>query len=454
MQHQHSVSADAQSGAAVLSASAQAELDRVYSKISWRLLPFLMLLYGVAYIDRVNVSFAKLQMGVDIGITNTVFGLGAGIFFAGYLLFQVPSNYVVTRIGVRRFISIVLVVWGLVSCAMAFVAGPTSFYILRFALGVAEAGFFPAAILYLTLWYPQRYHGRAMAFFLSSAQIAAMLGGPLAGLLMDGLGGLGGLHGWQWLFLVEGVVPVALGFVAYRLLVDRPEDAAWLTPREKLMVAGTGERSVQHKDKNFLDAFRNVQTYVFAFGYFTIIFGNYVLTFWTPMLIRDVGITRIATVGYLAALPAVAAVLSMWIVGKAVDSTGRPAAYTVAGSVLGAAALCMVHYASGNLWFTIAVMCIASAGLHFAISTFWATPGSYRSGSEAAAGIAIINTLGALGGLAGPAFMGWTTDRTGAVASGLYSTGALLVVGAVVLLAGVAMSSRRARREGRTHHGR
>ena len=416
--------------------SASTSLDSIYRTISWRLLPLLMLLYGIAYIDRINVSFAKLQMGSEVGITNTVFGVGAGIFFSGYLMFQVPSNYIVTRVGVRRWVSYISIGWGLVSCGMAFVSGPASFYRLRFLLGIAEAAYFPAVILYLTAWYPERYRGRVMATFLSSFQIAAMVGGPLAGLLMERFSGVAGLKGWQWLFLLEGLAPIILGIAAYFMMVERPANAPWLTAGEKDSIQRETSFALHATDKKFAAAFKNIRTYVFGLGYFTIIFASYVLTFWMPTLIRSVGVVRISTIGYFSAIPSAVAIISMWLVGKISDKRGGRVAYTLVGALLGAVGLFAIPLVLGKLWLTLAVLCSANAGLCFAVSTFWAIPGSYRSGPEAAAGIAIINTLGALGGFVGPALMGWITDASGAVNSGLYMTVVLLLIGVGLLLAG------------------
>jgi len=416
---------------------------QIYRRVSWRLLPLLTLLYFAAYLDRVNVAFAKLQMSADLGITDASFGLGAGIFFIGYLAFQLPSNYLLVRLGARRWIGSICIAWGIASCAMSLMSRTTEFYSLRFLLGLAEAGYFPAVVWFLSRWYPQRYRAWAMAVVLSSVQLAGIVGGPLSGQVLERLSGTLGLRGWQWLFILEGIVPVLLGLVAYRALADSPASAPWLTGPQREVIRAEVVLPVKSSNRRFIEAFANVRTYTLGLGYFSVICALYVLIFWTPTLIADAGVARIGTVGNLSAIPALGAIVSMLGVGRIADRTAQPTKWTVISAVAGAVGLCTIPIVGDSLLWLLAALCLANAGLSSATSCFWAIPRPFASQSESAGGIAVINTLGALGGFVGPTFTGLTTRGAGKVDVGLYVASATLLIGSLLLVVSSAALQRR-----------
>lgn len=420
------------------------ELDGVYRRIGWRLLPFLLLAYGVAYLDRINVAFAQVEMSHDLGFTNAIYGFGAGIFFIGYMLFEIPCNYVLTRAGVRRTVGSIMVIWGLACCAMAAMQGPLSFYVLRFLLGVAEAGFAPAFILYVSRWFPARYQGRVMSLLMSGPFMAGIVGGPVSGLIMSHMDGLGGLQGWQWMFVIEGVIPVALGLIAFGLLVERPSEASWLTPEERTRVTadctGSGKDEGQTR---FVEAFRNPVVYFLALSYFCLAFAGYALTFWMPSLIKSAGVDDVEIIGYLTAAPALVAVLAMNACGFLSDRTGGRVRYIVVGAFLSAVGLVLIPMAAGNLWLAMLALCVGKAAMNSANAMLWALPNTYLRGPEAAGGVAIIVTVGVLGGFLSPILVGHLRDLTGAFDAAFFVTAAIVLLTCVLApLAARAAASR------------
>ncbi|RQT98644.1 MFS transporter [Burkholderia cepacia] len=406
----------------------------LYRKLNWRLLPFLLLCYTFAYLDRVNIGFAKLSMQSDLGISDAVYGLGAGIFFLGYVLFEIPSNLLLPRIGARKTISRIMVLWGLTSAGMMFVHNETTFYGMRFLLGVFEAGFAPGMIFYLTYWYGQRRMAGVMAVVMLAGPIGGAFGSPLSAWLMTGLSGAHGLAGWQWMFIVEGLPCVLLGALALKVLSDRPADAAWLTDDEKRLLAaelhapGAGHHS-------FGQVLRDPRVYLLAFAYFTIICGIYAVSFWLPSILKADGVTDTMQIGLYSMIPYVCAAIAMIVIGRRSDRRGERRFHSAVPALIGAIALAVATTANGNLVVSLVGMTIATSMIWAAYTVFWAIPSQYLKGDAAAGGIALINTIGLIGGFLSPTIIGAIHSATGSMAAGLLVMVALLVAGAAVLVA-------------------
>jgi len=403
--------------------------ERAFRKATRRLIPFLFLIYVVAYLDRVNVSFAQLQLEDDLGFSDTIFGIGAGIFSLGYVIFGVPSNLALERFGARRWLAGIMIVWGLISASMMFIGGATSFYILRFLLGAAEAGFFPGIILFLTWWFPERERTRTVALFLTAVSAAYVAGGPLSGGLLE-LDGLAGLDGWQWLFLAEGIPAIALGFVTLRYLDERPADADWLEPEERAFLTAEVERERELREalggQRLRNALGNGRVWLLGLIYFILLAAGFGLTFFVPDLVQDrTGYTDFE-VGVLSAIPYGFATAAMVIVARRGGGLVAPALVGAAGTVLTA-------YAQSPLLLTIGVT-LAAVGILSALPVFWALPTAFLSGTAAAAGIALIAAIGNLGGFVGPAFTGIAEDQTGSFKLPLVVLAGLLVVGSLLAL--------------------
>jgi ACS family tartrate transporter-like MFS transporter len=410
--------------------------ERAFRRATRRLVPFLFLIYVVAYLDRVNVSFAQLQLEDDLGFSDTIFGLGAGIFSLGYVLFGVPSGLALNRFGARRWLAAIMVVWGVLSASTMFIDGPTSFYVLRFLLGVAEAGFFPGIILYLTWWFPERERTRVLALFLTAITAAYVAGGPISGALLE-LDGLAGLDGWQWLFLVEGLPAIGLGVFTLRYLDDRPEEADWLAPAERRVLAGEVGRERGLKDalgeQRLRDALRNRQVWLLALVNFILLATGFGLTFFVPDLVQDrTGYSDFA-VGLLAAVPyGVATAVMLWA-ARAAERRGRRRAFLIVLSLMGAAGAALTAHASSPLLLIVSIT-LAAVGILAAIPLFWALPTAFLSGTAAATGIALIAAVGNLGGFAGPAFTGVMEDSTGGFETPLTALALLLAAGSLLTL--------------------
>jgi MFS transporter, ACS family, tartrate transporter len=386
--------------------------ERAFRKATRRLIPFLFLIYVVAYLDRVNVSFAQLQLEDDLDFSDTIFGLGAGIFSLGYVLFGVPSGLALNRFGARRWLAWIMIAWGVLSASTMFIAGPASFYVLRFLLGVAEAGFFPGIILYLTWWFPERERARALALFMTAISVAYVAGGPLSGGLLE-LDGLAGLDGWQWLFLVEGLPAVALGFVTLRFLDDRPDEAEWLSAEERRFLGGevARERAIKEagRSQRLGDALRSGQVWLLALVYFILLAAGFGLTFFVPDLVQDRTGYSDFEVGVLAAIPYGVATFAMLAIARRADRAPSRRPYVIVPALVGAVGAGITAYAHSPVLLTVAIT-LAAVGILSAIPVFWAIPTAFLSGTAAAAGIALIAAVGNLGGFAGPAFTGVMED--------------------------------------------
>lgn len=405
-------------------------LDSAVAKASWRLLPLLFLLYIVAYLDRINVSFAALTMNQDLGLDQTAYGLGAGIFFLGYVLFEVPSNLFLERVGPRRWIARIMVSWGMVTMALAYAKGPTSFTALRFLLGVAEAGFFPGMILYLTYWFPQARRARAVALFMTATPIAGLVGSPLSGWIMQLHGALGHA-GWQWLFLLEGVPAVVLGVVVLFLLPDGPGQASWLTTEERDALKTALDRESRAVASRHLSRLRDGLTspkvWLLGFVYFCSVLAMYGLVMWLPQIVASVTGASTLFVGFYVMVAYFFAAVGMVVIGASSDRLGERR-WHVAGSM----ALCMVGMLvltqSTGLAEILLGASVAATGIWGVLGPFWGLATRYLTGTAAAAGIALINSLGNVGGFLGPYLMGWVKAHTGG-----YSEAFLFIAGVIVI---------------------
>jgi MFS transporter, ACS family, tartrate transporter len=413
-------------------------------RVAWRLVPFICLLYFIAFIDRVNIGFAALTMNKDLGFSSTVFGFGAGIFFFGYFLFEVPSNIILDKVGARLWIARVMITWGFLSGAFAFIAGETSFYVLRFLLGAAEAGFFPGIILYLSYWFPARYRAAVVSLFMAAAPISVLLGSPLSSLLLE-MEGLLGLHGWQWMFLVEAVPAVILGIVVLFYLTDRPEKATWLAEDQRAWLVAEMEAERARKQASarhsLLSGLADPRVLALALIYFGTSAGLYTLGIWAPQIIKGLGLSTMA-VGLLNAVPPTVAVVAMVLWARHSDRTGERTWHVVIACLAAAVGLILAGGAASVLA-VVAALSLVNVGISAAKPPLWAMPTMFLSGSAAAVGIATINAIGNLGGFVGPWVIGWIRDRTGSFSGGLMFVAGLLVLSAVLTLV-VARAGRRA----------
>jgi MFS transporter, ACS family, tartrate transporter len=404
-------------------------------KAARHLLPFLCLCYAVNFLDRVNVGFAALAMNQDLGFTPSIFGAGAGIFFIGYLLFEIPSNLALQHFGARIWIARIMVSWGLVAAAMALVGGTTSFYAMRFLLGVAEAGFFPGIILYLTYWFPARERARIVSLFMAAVPLATLVGGPVSGALLE-LHGFGGLKRWHWLFIVEGLPAVLLGLAALKFLSDRPADTPWLTEDEKhaLETKLTAEAEVA-RDTGYHalgDALTRPRVLVLALLYFCIVVSLYGIGFWMPQVIQTFGLSPLA-IGFLTAVPYLFASIAMVIWGSHSDLTGERIWHVALPLFLAGAAFAW-SATGAPLAVTMVALTLAAVGIYAAVSTFWSLPTSILTGKGAAAGLALVNSVGNLGGLAGPSTVGVIKPATGSFTAALLFLAAAMALGGLIAL--------------------
>ena len=416
---------------------------RTMRRVSLRIVPFIMLLYFVAFIDRVNIGFAALTMNKDLGFSPSVFGFGAGIFFWGYFLFEVPSNVVLDKVGARLWIARVMFTWGLVSAAMALVQGQTSFFVLRFLLGAAEAGFFPGIILYLSYWFPARQRATVTALFMAAAPLSTILGSPLSTAILE-MHGLLGLKGWQWLFLLEALPAILLGLVVLKFMTDQPGQAKWLADDERAwlvaaMQAERAERSVS-ASHSIWQGLTDSRVLALSLIYFGTSAGLYTLGVWAPQIIKSFGLSNME-VGLLNAVPPTIAVVAMYLWSWHSDRTNERTWHVVIACLAAAAGLALAGLSSG-VASVVAALVLVNVGISAAKPPLWSMPTLFLAGPAAASGIATINSIGNLGGFAGPAMIGWIKDQTGSFEGGLYFVAALLLLSATLTLL-LARSTRR-----------
>ncbi|HAV3169319.1 TPA: MFS transporter [Acinetobacter baumannii] len=407
-----------------------------YRKIAFRLMPFLMLCYFCAYLDRVNVGFAKLQMMSDLQFSEAVYGLGAGIFFIGYFLCEVPSNIVLHKVGARHWIARIMITWGILSGCFAFVQTEWQFYTLRFLLGVAEAGLAPGLLLYLTYWFPSYRRARMTVLWFIAIPISGMIGGPLSGLIMDRMSGVHGWFGWQWMFVIEAIPTVLVGLLVLAVLKDSVQDANWLTQDEKNLVKQELAQDNQHKEghasvKEFI---ADKRLWLLAGIYFCVVMGQYAITFWLPTLIRNSGISDNWHIGLLTSLPYMCAIVVMILAGRSGDHFQERRWHLIIPMCAGAIALTFATLFASNLTLSLICLCIAASGVLTASSLFWMLPTNFLGGVSAAAGIAAVNSFANLAGFCSPYLIGWVTTNTGSNAIGMFLITAVLIFGASLVL--------------------
>jgi MFS family permease len=419
---------------AIPSESAVGDTSNLYSKINWRLLPFLLSCYLFAYLDRVNIGFAKLQMQSDLGFSDAAYGVGAGIFFIGYVLFEIPSNLMLPRIGARKTFSRILVLWGITSACMLFVRNVPMFYAMRFVLGIFEAGFAPGMIYYLSCWYGPQRMARAIAVVFLAGPLGGIVGGPVSAWLITALSGAGGLAGWQWMFLVEGLPCILLGVLALFFVPNRPADAAWLTEGEKRLLASEIGSAAGH-NHSFLAVARDVRIYVLAFAYFCIIAAIYAISFWLPTLIKAQGVSDTVQLGWYSALPYIAAAFGMYYMGRRSDRAGERRFHSAVPATIGGLLLAASTLVDGNLAASLVLLTLGTCALWMTYTVFWAMPSEYIKGPGAAGGIALINTIGLSGGFWGPAIIGWAKTATGNLHLGMLILATLPIIAALIILA-------------------
>jgi D-galactonate transporter len=433
--------------AATLRAMGPPDPDRLYSKVTRRLMPWLFLGYIVAYLDRVNVSFAKLQMSEALAFSEAVYGLGAGIFFIGYFLFEVPSNVMLHRVGARIWLARIMVTWGVLSAAMMFVTAPTSFYVLRFLLGAAEAGFFPGVIYYLTQWYPASRRGRVTALFMTGIAVCSVIGSLLSGWILQAFDGLNGWAGWQWLFLLEALPAIVIGILLLFKLPATFQDASWLDAQEKqslseALAAESGSAVAGTSAAGTYGAvFRDGRVWFACLIYFCAVVGLYGIGFWLPTLVAEMGFDRPLHIGALAAIPYAIAGVGMVLMGRSADRRNERRWHVAVPAMLGALGLAASTMVPGQPFFILAALSVATFGILTVPPLFWALPTAYLRGASAAVGIAIINSFGNLAGFASPYFVGWMRDKTGSTDVALYGVAGFVLLAGVLVVAGVPSSA-------------
>ena len=416
--------------------------DKILLRCAWRLIPFMTLLYVVNFLDRVNVGFAALTINKDLGFSPSAFGFGAGVFFFGYAAFQVPANVVLERVGARRWIFCIMAVWGAISASNAFVQSAGGFTIMRFLLGAAEAGFVPGVFFYLTLWFPPAYRARFIASFMAAAPISAIIGGPLSGVIL-GMDDLLGLRGWQWLFLIEGLPACVLAFAALKFLPDDPESAAWLSGDEKKVICRrlAAESFVEHR--NLWRALCDVRVIALGLVNFGVLCGVNGVALWLPQIVRQMGFSNLQT-GFVVALPSVASAVTMILWGRSSDAKGERIWHVAIPALIAAASFVVSSLTQIDLVMLIALS-ITQIMLWSAIAPLIAMPSSFLGGSARAGGIALVVSIGSLGGFLGSTIIGVLKDRTGDYAASMAVIGVILVLAAVIVLAlGRAMAPRQA----------
>jgi D-galactonate transporter len=430
--------------------------SRTFAKVSVKLIPFLFLCYIVAFLDRVNVGFAKLQMASDLKYSDTVYSIGAGIFFLGYFVFEVPSNVILEKVGARIWIARIMITWGIISAAFMFVHqipwGPIpamldltnaefSFYFLRTLLGVAEAGFFPGIILYLTYWFPSEIRARKVALFMTAIAISNVIGSPVSGGIMQYTDGLGGLRGWQWLFLLEGLPSVVMGFLVFALLPDGPRKAKWLSTEEKDLIVRRVEEDHVAKQElgqkhSLADAFSDGRVWALSLVYFCGVVCFYAVNFWLPTIVQELGIDKknLLKVGLVSMIPWGFAAVAMVVNGHHSDVTGERRWHSAGGLLVAIVGMLMLSLVGHNPIIGIVGLTLVTSGILSWVATFWSLPTAFLSGTAAAAGIAWINSVGNLGGYVGPLAIGWVRDHYKSSELAFYSLAACALIGAIIIL--------------------
>ncbi|MFE2992063.1 MFS transporter [Streptomyces sp. NPDC059262] len=410
--------------------------NAVFRKVIRHIVPFLILCYVVSYLDRVNVGFAKLQMSEDLGFSEAAYGLGAGLFFIGYFLFEVPSNLMLQKVGARTWIARIMISWGVVSALFVFVNNEATFYVLRFLLGAAEAGFYPGVILYCTYWFPSARRARVIAMFMSAIPVAGIFGNPLSGWIMDVFEGTGGWNGWQWLFLIEALPAIAVGVMTLFYLDNSVRDAKWLSDDEKSVIERALAKDTEHHSEHgkTWDAFRDPKVWLMCLIYFFFVMGQYALTFWMPTFVESTGIKGGFAIGALSAVPYLAALVAMNLFGRSADKRRERRWHLVVPSLMGAVGFSLAASWTGSTALSLVALSIAAAGVLTCAPLFWSLPTAFLSGTAAAAGLAVINSVGNLAGFVSPYMIGSLKDATDSTAIPMYVLALGLVIGAAAVL--------------------
>jgi MFS family permease len=408
--------------------------------VAWRIIPLLVFCYILAFIDRANVGFAKLQFAQDLHFSEAVYGLGGGLFYLGYSLFEVPSNLLLAKVGVRITLLRIMVLWSLCSAALAFMTAPTHYYILRATLGAAEAGFFPGILFYLTTWIPTSRRGRFTAFFMSSIAISGLVGGPISGFILHALDGVWGLKGWQWMFLAEGLPSAVMGVVAYFVLSDSPERASWLTEPQRAIIVGELHAESQAKQGQSHSAFgaalRDMRFYVLVGMSIGLIAGIAGIFLWLPTIIRQSGVTNLTYVGLISAVPFAVGIAAQQLIARHSDRVQERRWHAGTPTLVAALGWVLLPEFQHDPWIALLLMTCVTAGCLGATGPFWTMPALYLSGAAAAGGIALITTVGGIGAFFSPAIVGWVTTLTGSLDFGFYYYAIIMAGGAVLMLVG------------------
>ncbi|CAB3766595.1 MFS transporter [Paraburkholderia solisilvae] len=420
---------------AVASPGGAASGNSIYARVMWRFMPLLFVCYVVAYLDRVNVGFAKLQMLNDLHFSEAMYGFGAGIFFVGYFFFEVPSNLLLHRVGARRWIARIMVTWAVIAALTAWVTSPAMFYALRFVLGIAEAGFFPGLVLYLTYWFPAHRRGKMVAFLMAGNPVSGIVGGPVSGLILQRLAGYGGMAGWQWLFIIEALPALLLGVIIYFFLDDRVKDAQWLTEDDRAHIQREIDAEARAKSHASVgQTLSSLKVWLLCAILFGIVMGSYAVGFWQPTIIKASGITDPLTIGLLTIVPYLSALVSMIVVGRHADRTRERRWHVVIPQLVAACGFVLCGFAGTHPWLALAGLTMAATGVITALPMFWALPTSFLGGAGAAAGIALINSTGNLAGFVSPAVVGWLKTLTHSLTPSLFLIAACLCLSALLIL--------------------
>jgi MFS family permease len=412
--------------------------NRLYRKISLRIIPFLFVCYVISFLDRINIGFAQLQMKTDLGFSDAMYGIGAAVFYIGYVLFEVPSNLLLEKIGARKTFVRIMLLWGMASAGMMLVATPIHFYSLRFLLGVFEAGFFPGIVLYLTYWFPPARRAAVLAIFFAGVAVAGVLGGLVSGWIMQGMGGVLGMYGWQWMFLLEGSPAIILAGIAYFYLDDKPQNATWLNESEKQRIAANVE--IDNADSSrlvtptMLSLLTNLRVYLFAFVYFSLTCASLTLSFWMPAMIRDFGVTDVVEISLYSVIPNALAIIGIIAISRRSDRKNERVGHFVCCALGGAAALLLLTTHPANFVLTMGLLSVATTLIFSALPIFWAIPTSYLSKNMAASGVALISSVGITSGIVSPYVIGQIKMATGSMDLAIYLLSGLLVGSSVVLV--------------------
>lgn len=427
--------ADPAVSAAAALAAERSDPAATMRKIAWRVMPLLMVCYMFAFYDRTNISFAKFQLQRDLHLSDTAYGLGATLFVVGYVVFEVPSNLLLYRVGARRWLARIMISWGIATAAMMFVQREWQFYALRFLIGAFEAGFFPGVYYYMTLWFPARHRGRVTSFLFAASACSQIIGGPISGLVLDRLDGASGLHGWNWLFLLGGLPCVLLGMLLLLRLDERVADARWLSPGEKQLVSGwISEQNRQIRGHSLIAALREPGFLLLGLIYFLIQIASYGLNFWAPQLIKSAGIQSTTIIGLLAAVPYIFGAITMLAVGRLSDGSGERRTFVAVLIAIASVGFLAAGQFASSTGLIVLALALIGTGVVAAVPAFWALPPKVVAGAGAAGGIALINTLGQVGGIVSPVMVGAIRDATGSTTPVMYVIACSSIVCAAILL--------------------